>query len=511
MASGENLNLNSISENTFTPQLNANETALEGLRLHKQGKVNKARALYLDAINHGCDNKESVLANLGVALKQLKDYQASEKAYREVLSINPKNLSANANLASLYLEIKDYDKSIALAKATLEIKPNHLETIVNLGLCLAYTKEFEEAKRVFNKCIQLAPSMAEGYIFLAETQSSSGNIQAAKEVLTKAINKVTNKSKVNTQLGKLSSATKDYKQAITFYEAALREDPDNHILSGEITRLKFITGIHDDDDEKITEKLSNESRHHPSTLDYLLEDNNSDQLLIIFSSNGRSEKITNNEPPSFNFKNYLSESCNFDKLFIRDVSRQYYVRNLGTSSKNIHDTVELIKKLTSRKKYTKKIAIGASAGGFAAILFANLLRLDKAIAFNPQTVLSEEKESIINDLHFTVNKCRELRKLDSTDSFYQKCLNLKNFIPFECDVDIHYSSESTNHIDKRHAEHIKHKNCKLIEHESSTHLLALELKDRGKLKQIILEPLTSRNRANSRHQRALGKAKGFGC
>ena len=101
--------------------------------------------------------------NLGVALKQLKDYQASEKAYIEVLNINPKNLSANANLASLYLETKNYEKSIGFARATLEIKPNHLERIA--GLSLACKKDFKEAARMFHKCIALAPTMAEGYIF----------------------------------------------------------------------------------------------------------------------------------------------------------------------------------------------------------------------------------------------------------------------------------------------------------------------------------------------------------
>ena len=37
--------------------------------------------------------------------------------------------------------------------------------------------------------------------------------------------------------------------------------------------------------------------------------------------------------------------------------------------------------------------------------------------------------------------------------------------------------------------YLKHENCLFIEHETSSHLLALELRDSGKLIQIIKEGL----------------------
>ena len=59
----------------------------------------------------------------------------------------------------------------------------------------------------------------------------------------------------------------------------------------------------------------------------------------------------------------------------------------------------------------------------------------------------------------------------------------KNFIPFDTKVDLHYSEFSE--VDKNHAMYIKNVNCVLIEHETSSHLLALELRDSGQLKEII--------------------------
>ena len=75
-------------------------------------------------------------------------------------------------------------------------------------------------------------------------------------------------------------------------------------------------------------------------------------------------------------------------------------------------TIDLIKKLSSVKRYRKKVSIGASAGGIAAILFGHLLNFSKVIAFNPQTVISEEKETIINDTFYTLDVCKKLRNLN---------------------------------------------------------------------------------------------------
>ena len=93
----------------------------------------------------------------------------------------------------------------------------------------------------------------------------------------------------------------------------------------------------------------------------------------------------------------------------------------------------------------------------------------------------------INDTFYTVDICKKLRVLNPSDNLYQDCLNLKNLIPFKAKVELHYSNLSE--IDKNYANFIEHKNCKLINHNSSTHLLALQLRDSKDLKNIIVKSL----------------------
>ena len=210
---------------------------------------------------------------------------------------------------------------------------------------------------------------------------------------------------------------------------------------------------------------------------------NQQNLIVIFASDG----FLINEIPSFNFYNILSENKSYDKLFLRDMKRNYYMDGLGKTTKNFYETISFIKTTISKKKYKNVFSLGSSSGGFAAILFGNILKFRKVLAFNPQTVLSKEKELEIKDFYFANRASKELRAKNNSDKYFQNCLNLKKLIPFTTRVEIHYSGLSQ--IDKNYANHIKHPNCVLIEYQSSSHLLAYQLRESGKLKSIILDSL----------------------
>jgi len=157
---------------------------------------------------------------------------------------------------------------------------------------------------------------------------------------------------------------------------------------------------------------------------------------------------------------------------------------LENTTKDFYETIEFIKNIISEKKYKNIYAIGSSSGGFAAILFGNLLKFTKVLAFNPQTVLTEERELLIKDNYLDLRASKELRNKNKTDDYFNKCLNLKNLIPFQTEVEIHYSELSK--IEKNYAEFLRHKKCKLVNYKTISHLLAYELREKGELKDIIL-------------------------
>ena len=341
--------------------------------------------------------------------------------------------------------------------------------LINLG-------NLKEAEISIRKAINLKPNSAENHSILGEILNDLGNLKEAEISIRKAIDLNPNSAENYYSISKIFTQIKDFDKALESILKAIDIDKNNHIYQGELTRIKFIKG-------DLDEKLNINKLPYNDNDDYFYEDNHSDTLLIIFASNGRG----NSKIPSFNFYNLFKGDKSYDKLFLRDIDRNYYLTGLKNSTKDIKSTIELINRLTPINKYRFTLSIGASSGGFAAILYGQLLNLSKAIAFNPQTVISIEKESVVKDYTYTQEVSKHLRRINLKDNFYQKCLNLKNFQPFTTKVELHYSKFST--VDKNHAKYLKHTNCSLIEHATSSHLLALELRDLGKLKSIVQKNL----------------------
>ncbi len=214
--------------------------------------------------------------------------------------------------------------------------------------------------------------------------------------------------------------------------------------------------------------------------DYYMEDNGADTLLVTFAGMGWKDSI-----PTFIFYNFLKSYTNIDKLFLRDINCRYYISGLKNSTSTFEETIDMYRGLINKKKYKRIVAIGCSAGGYAAILYGQILGFDKVIAFSPQTVLTNRKEDLIGDIYNAPRTCQWLRSLNPDNAEYQKALDLNNYRPFKTSIDIHYSVNGNKGADKKHAIYLQSENCNVFEHPGNDHMIALTLRDQGKLTEII--------------------------
>ena len=96
---------------------------LRAKKLEKEDKVEKARKLYLKALNkfekaYIKDKKNADLLNyLGYALRKTGDFEKAEKFYLEGLEIKPDHNGINEYLGELYIKTN----RIELAKERLEV------------------------------------------------------------------------------------------------------------------------------------------------------------------------------------------------------------------------------------------------------------------------------------------------------------------------------------------------------------------------------------------------------
>ncbi len=452
-------------------------------------------------------NSYAANLDLGAVLLDLNEFDKALNFSRKANTIQPKNASAKLNIGSIYKRLNKLNEAEVWTREAIKFNPNMAEAHLNLGVILSGNVKVAEAKLSILKCIEINPDFAMAHSMLGHINDALNETDQAKisfkkaftlnpknlairnnltmfllkikeikesEVLLKeSLEMKPNDPRTNFLFSQLSTIKKEYDNAIAFIETAIKFDETNHIYQGELTRLKFLKGTLDEKEN--TDLWSDQD-------DYYFEDNGKHELLIIFSSHGDNNQIIKR----FDFYNLLNEVKSFDKLFIRDTQKMFYMRGLMNTTSNLTETIELIKKLSLVKKYTKRIAIGASAGGYAAILYGHLLEFDKAITFNPKTVLKNKKIKEFKDSQFEkISNYLESSKKE--DHLFYKCLDLKDLIPFNTDIDIHYSETSEHTIDKNHALHIQDKSCTYFAYPVNHHLLALDLKEKGKLKKIIME------------------------
>jgi esterase/lipase len=125
----------------------------------------------------------------------------------------------------------------------------------------------------------------------------------------------------------------------------------------------------------------------------------SQTLIVSFAGHG----LMYGGVPRIEFSNFLKRHfSHIDAQFYVDYNCKSYHQGIQGVSNNIDETVDYLK--DKFKHYERVICIGASAGGYAAILFGSLLNVDTVIAFIPQTRLkSKERDEKYRDIAHHIN------------------------------------------------------------------------------------------------------------
>lgn len=108
--------------------------------------------------------------------------------------------------------------------------------------------------------------------------------------------------------------------------------------------------------------------------------------VIIVTFSGRQQGLAT--LTLFEFTNFLDTTFPFyDKIYCKDEKVKWYNQGLTDLTSNVDETVDFLRhKITG---YKHAIFIGASMGGYAALLFGSILNVDAIVAFRPQTYISK--------------------------------------------------------------------------------------------------------------------------
>jgi hypothetical protein len=147
-------------------------------------------------------------------------------------------------------------------------------------------------------------------------------------------------------------------------------------------------------------------------------------------------------------------------IFIRDIRKQWYI---GGINSKLNSPLKLVEFLKSETTDYKVYTIGSSAGGFAAILFGSLLKVNRVYAFNSQLnlrVTMASSNSLVDPILFDkVN-----------DAVLKTYFDLSNFITDG--VDYYYFQSCHSKMDVVQYESISplaKKHIKIIRFKTSNH------------------------------------------
>ena len=137
--------------------------------------------------------------------------------------------------------------------------------------------------------------------------------------------------------------------------------------------------------------LRNSKPNWDESAEVYFEDNNAKNLLIIFAGFGSGEK------PAFIFVKSLQKYENWDKLYIRDFSRTWYLQTSAQLGGNFDSLCSNVIMQYILPRHSVVSTLGCSAGGYAAILAAYKIHAVSCFAMAPQTVLDHESRLRMKD------------------------------------------------------------------------------------------------------------------
>lgn len=206
----------------------------------------------------------------------------------------------------------------------------------------------------------------------------------------------------------------------------------------------------------------------------------SDSLLIAFGGLGTAIGI-----PVFEFFNVVSTMERpVKQMFIRDLQGAWYHRGVVAAGDNVEEVAEYVRGVAQRSGASRIVTVGNSAGGYAALLFGNLVQATEVVAFGPQTFISAGLRVIHRDSRFSV----PLRRLRASRFYEPAYADLRKVFEAQGNTStrftIHHSID--HRLDTLHARRMSGlPGVELKEHRCAKRALVRELRDSGELKSVL--------------------------
>jgi pimeloyl-ACP methyl ester carboxylesterase len=189
------------------------------------------------------------------------------------------------------------------------------------------------------------------------------------------------------------------------------------------------------------------------------------------------------KPPPFHLFEATS-GLPVKRLFVRDPARVWYQHGVPGFGSSIDEVAASLRAIIGQHQIERLVAVGSSAGGYAALAFGSLLEADLVLAFAPQTNLDRAWLDEIGDQRWP-GHFKNLAALGGPDP---RWIDLRDALPRERQDGTVYEVRypRPHEEDARHAERLDGvPGLELIPYERGAHNFIQGLRNRGELQEIF--------------------------
>ena len=215
----------------------------EAKKLHINGKINDAQAIYLKLLKTNSKNS-SLLYLLGTTYVQLKNFQKGKEYLNTSININKIFPESYNSRGVIYAEEGDYLKAIKDYDKALSLRRDYFDANLNKAVALKNISKFSEAIKYLETCIKLKPNDCKIYNNLGNIFNSLKKYDLARKNYTQAIKLNPNFAEAYSNRGELLQLFFDeFEDAIQDYNIALKIDKNLDFVRGK--RLNARMTLHD--------------------------------------------------------------------------------------------------------------------------------------------------------------------------------------------------------------------------------------------------------------------------
>ena len=176
---------------------------------------------------------------------QAGNVQQAEHIFRDILKVQPNNVSALHFIGVIYYQLKEYDSAITYIKKALQFGPDYADAYNNLGSVLQETGRLDEAITCYQKALHLNPNFDRAHYNLGTAFKEKWHVDDAIAQYQTAIRLNPYLIEAYNNLGLALQDQGRVDEAEEYYRRALQLKPDFALCYSNLLLLMNYNSRHD--------------------------------------------------------------------------------------------------------------------------------------------------------------------------------------------------------------------------------------------------------------------------